>query len=896
MKGNGRNLYRFSTDDMKFEVPFFQREYVWDEDDWGALLNSIMIEREDRMPFIGSFIFQPKDNGNSNVRVIDGQQRIITLSILVKALIDFYGSNLPSFFLNSLLQFIYSIKSDNFNFQPIYTLRLEPSNADKKAFELVMKYPFEASAISSDVSKIVRAYNFYINQIEKLSDSEKKRLVNKLLTHTDFFVEISLEPSDDEQQIFDSVNSLGQGLTVADLVKNYLFQKIKACYSDDEQGHAQVLKIYNDTWDSVFSNDKDFWGNDNKKAKKNKNKLVDFLKDYATIKGIYGASKNDGVSGLFAGFKSYINNLKSNELVMFANDIKNYASAYYEMFTKFEKVNDFKMSDYFNSTLLLLTEIKHTTFNPYLLKLYVDKPSDLKDKIYALQKFIIQRLIYAESNKNYNKICEELLKKDDPIKYLAEYSTEADYSKFPVYLNKIKKSDDSIARVILFLIEMIRRDKNQNYHSNALSFPRGKNVLSLEHVMPQEWEDNWDNVPCYNYDINGNLYEVKDSESIKLVRKARIYSIGNMAILVKDLNSILGNESIDIKINGKNGEPGIKDLGNFSVTEDIVNIYEKENKWDERNIISRSMNLFSELNDYYKFNPNYIEEYAGILNNASNEQIISIEEMNEQFFENEKVGKIVNRAIRFLLINGYISKEELEQLKTKEYTSDIFGGMYLPMFITDARNIYDAHGRSRYYGEPVVLDDKLYFICSQWLEKNKPYIVWWIKSKLGMKAEKPISVIQNKQIKEDADNESEQLSAEEKNKIYDNLKVCIENKFNLNLAFENKKTLANDNVRFILSYSKLYLQGNRHKYWFAYHPEKVVNDGKKEYYVFYCKDDSIGFSLPITFIEDNISALNKSSKGEKVYYHIVIFVDEDKCTILFSRPEIKEVIISDYKL
>ncbi len=86
----GEQSFRFITNTSKFEIPFFQRGYVWDEDNWGPMLEDFLNNKEGQ--FFGSIILKHKikrssDTG-STALVIDGQQRLTTMSILLKAVND----------------------------------------------------------------------------------------------------------------------------------------------------------------------------------------------------------------------------------------------------------------------------------------------------------------------------------------------------------------------------------------------------------------------------------------------------------------------------------------------------------------------------------------------------------------------------------------------------------------------------------------------------------------------------------------------------------------------------------------------------------------------------------------------------------------------------------------
>ena len=149
---------------------------------------------------------------------------------------------------------------------------------------------------------------------------------------------------------------------------------------------------------------------------------------------------------------------------------------------------------------------------------------------------------------------------------------------------------------------------------------------------------------------------------------------------------------------------------------------------------------------------------------------------------------------------------------------------------------------------------------------------------------------------------TESKAGQEKQIIYNRIKNKLENLYDENMWYESRTVLLGNNKRFILAYSKLYMQGKRHKYWFAYHPEKVrLSQNEESYYIFNCKDDDVSLSIPIKVLEDNCKFLNSSQNGDKTHYHIVIFVDIDengnkKTSWLLSKPELKEKDVSIYKL
>lgn len=102
----------------------------------------------------------------------------------------------------------------------------------------------------------------------------------------------------------------------------------------------------------------------------------------------------------------------------------------------------------------------------------------------------------------------------------------------------------------------------------------------------------------------------------------------------------------------------------------------------------------------------------------------------------------------------------------------------------------------------------------------------------------------------------------------------------------------------VMAYSKVYMQGNRRKYWFAVHPTKMkqCNSYQDKYYTFACSDDNIAVSIPFSVMNEHISEMNmsKTKDSGKIYYHMILFVDGNKVNWFLSRPEIKELDISEF--
>lgn len=585
------------------EVPFFQRPYVWEEEHFEALIDSLDNSPEGVMPYFGSVILKEFGGVDSGQFVIiDGQQRCTTFSVLIRAILDVCAEKkcLSANQETRLVDCIYSVKEDT-DGNEIYTAKLTPSNSDKKSFDFVMSMENDRpiSGLEDSTDSIVNAYVYFYNYFT-LNIDKIKPFYMRIVAENKSMIRITLSEKDDEQKIFDSVNSMGKPLSNADIIKNYIFQKLREDAHNDEVKKKQVTDLYLKYWDGIFYADdkKEFWYKEFSVGRIKTDNLECFLKDFAIVKKIYFAKKTTGTYGLCNAFKEYINKLTDDELKEFVKDINAYAKVYYEYKVEYEEINEFVWSDYKNRLLLVLDELDTTTFNPYILMVLKEKPSEAESRFFNLEKFILQRFLFDGTTKNYNQCCEKLLQVDDDKKYLVEYMNDSPVTN-DTYKTRFRKFSNNQARLLLFLIEMLYRNGEEDKYSDSLRI----STYSLEHVMPQKWQTSWYDVAAY--DENSNIIDRNDVDLFIQSRNRAVKSLGNMTLLTTKLNTSVSNSDFETKINGKTtgkNAGGIKKFASSLVTtKSIIDTYENKKIWDEREIYAYESKYFEKLNDYYEF-------------------------------------------------------------------------------------------------------------------------------------------------------------------------------------------------------------------------------------------------------------------------------------------------------
>ncbi len=625
MNGIACNLKYFPINNLKMEIPFFQRPYVWDNENWKTLMSSINDEC-DKMPFIGSFIFQEITPNSKNYSVVDGQQRITTMFVMIKAYLDVFSSKLNPDDASEIRRIILIRKAGALNARATYQSRLTPSAFDKTSYNAVMDFDITSGKDPNeelkDRGQISNAYLYFYNEFRTFDSQVMFDIGQKILSDSNFYIIIDIDSNDDVQKIFDSVNSLGQKLTCADIIKNFLFQKLRSFCVNNAQ-KDDVINVYNENWEDVFySNGKyKYWIDLKSFGKKESSNLDEFLKDFAIIKEFYSSSmkENGKKISLEVAYKKKINSIYSYDgLVDFIHSIKSYANAFYDMINNFNNLSNINISDSLNTTLLILRELEHTTFTPVVLKYYVSNPTDLSNFMKQLQKFVLGTLIYGTSAKNFNKVAEVLVKKNncqECIDYLKQtfnqnmINKNYSFNDFPDGIRQISERNNYQAKLLLFIIEMIKRNGNETKYTGSFKI----SDLTLEHVMPQEFSK-WNYISSYDYDENGQYVEITDTSNKNILRGYKVYSLGNMTLLTGSLNSSIGNEVINVKIDGDGSVDGIRGfVGNLNVTKEIVDLYDNNHIWNEKIINSRTKNLFDCLNSYYCFTTANVEDKKQII-------------------------------------------------------------------------------------------------------------------------------------------------------------------------------------------------------------------------------------------------------------------------------------------
>lgn len=533
------------------EIPFFQRAYVWSEENWERFLNDMLDVATNRQGyFLGSIILKQLDTSSStrvgDVRaVVDGQQRLTTLLLFFKVLCD--ASDKQDFFATTF-----------YNFADEVTLK--HNHNDAAIFEAILEGRLDNKLKEEHRgNKVLEAYEYLKGRQAEIARIDPIAIIMNV-----YFVGIDLARDEDEQQIFDTINSLGVGLSTAELLKNELF------------GRAD-LALYEETWKAVFETDAssvEYWSRRVTSGRSRRENIDLFLQAFLVIQP-HGPD-DVRVENLFAEYKVY---LRDNDVdtPTFVRDLTECANLYRENMDPDVLVREVDSENAVERLGILVFGLSTTTVVPFILYVlrHVESEAERHLMLSLVENYLLRRLVCRETTKNYNRFFTGLVRAGyRNHRELAERLREGQEGNPSIPDDERLRAGfetsnltNQQARVILYLLECSTRDEKK--HSTVLG---GFDHYSLEHLMPKKWRNHW-----------GKLPDDAARERDQALRK-----LGNLSILSARLNISVRDAAWRDKKKGQGKQHGLERYaGGLETLADAL----KQAEWDEARIADRGNRL-----------------------------------------------------------------------------------------------------------------------------------------------------------------------------------------------------------------------------------------------------------------------------------------------------------------
>lgn len=554
----------------QYSIPVYQRNYEWSKEQCVKLFDDILLaHKKDRYHFTGSIVFAPlkTEKKIEYYVVIDGQQRLTTIYILIKALIDCAETEREK---DTLLSAIYNVdKFSQYDIDEASKLKLKPVKSDNKQLMLLMD---EKIGQMDKSSGIFRNYTLFCELIKKtLAENEgfDVRNIYDGLEHLTCAT-IRLDEDDNAQEIFERINSTGVPLSLADKIRNFVLMT-----------EVDQERLYEEYWLKI----ENLVGYDS---------LTTFFLDFLNIK-VEGFQKEDEAYKVFK--KVFEVGYYTNESIL--QEILHYTGLYHA-FTK----GDNRYSQEVNNYLSGLYKLNQTTVYLFLYKVFDDFHNQVIDQnmLEKVLRFLLNysiRRIVCEIPSNslrglyktlYNRVFIRSENKmnyyDAVVSFFQQLTSKDALVTEEVFANDLKFNNlyrkNALCKLLLTSIE--NQGKEHLYTGN----------LTIEHIMPQ------------NQNMS-TVWQRMLGEDWQMVKDKYLHTIGNLTLT--GYNSELGDKPFAEK-KEKLAEVHTK----------IVNLYEDVKNcevWNSETIERRADRLIAEIQKLFSIeqpatkivfmDPRYIE-------------------------------------------------------------------------------------------------------------------------------------------------------------------------------------------------------------------------------------------------------------------------------------------------
>lgn len=792
MKANENKILRLlSGADKRFIIPVYQRPYSWKKDNCVQLMKDLkdVCEYGYSSHFFGSIVFVSQNDGICEEHIIiDGQQRLTTVSLLLLAIRNYVNNNtdiVSGLNPDKIATYLTDEYAENEK-----KLKLKLVQGDDDAYNKLIqnKTPVADNCITAN-------YEYFYSQIENMTSDEIVALYNAIAKLD--IVCISLEPAigDDPQLIFESMNSTGLDLEPSDKIRNYVLMGMKAKDQD---------KFYKKYWEPL----------ENLVERKD---ITKFVRYYLDVK----LRRNVAEKKLYTEFKLYRENSGlSMEAIL--SDVLKYAEYYRIIVSPTESKRSYA------DVLIRINKLEVNTCIPLILDIINAEDEgqisteDSTKAIEIIENYIVRREICGLETNQLNKVFVSLGAEierdveDDNVGYFDAFKREilkkSGKARFPNnhdFMDRFITYELYNAKSSMRKYILERLENSDSKEKVAVEEQVADGTLTIEHVMPQtltpEWKealgDSWELVHSKYLDTPGNLtltaynsdYSNSPFEKKKnLPQKGFIYSKLSLNDYIKECEQwgekeIIERANLLYKLAEKiwwipqteytasdNTEwidwdeeydytnkiiDYVSVMGMVikvsNVTDAFKKVHEALYDLDPMVYHSNSFSWFKtkkkELKKPYQIgkdgfvetNRNSQQKMDSIKAVAENLELSSEDIRysvtterdlfnldDENTYGNVTVGKMAFTMFKYILENGYIIEDEVECLKTKEYTKKLFNKTDYPI-LADSRDANRGNSKIlRYRAEPVKYGEKRIYVTFQWFEDNRKDIIAWFKEHL----------------------------------------------------------------------------------------------------------------------------------------------------------------------
>lgn len=505
MKPATNTLTEIFNADVRYVVPLYQRPYVWDrERHWEPLWEDIGVVLDHYLDgagepirhFLEAIVLEQEDNAPGEpVRrlVIDGQQRLTTLQLLMMAAAraaSADGCDRQARLLTKLTQNDPDLATGDDLF------KVWPTNANQAAFRSVMRTNGVADATPDDPSNTIHeAYAYFRDTIDSWVHAEhpdadqiqeRHEALRVALSGLLQVVSINLEPGDNPQVIFETLNARGTPLLAMDLVKNAVFYRA-------QRSGADVDDLNGSVWEPELG--RKYWGQSIRQGRLNRPRAELFLMHWLAMK----LGRMVPATELFSQFRMHILDAPgAPDMALLIHELCRDAAV-------MRGFDDQPVGSVEEQFFRHLDALDTTTVLPVALLLYRTGELAAEQRrrgLRALESWLVRRMLCGYTAANYNRLTADLLRQitadvghaDDVIVRFLR-SSAATSAVWPTDETVIQSLTTrrlygwvSQKRIVMVLSALELALRKSNKVEDIYALPSN---LTIEHIMPQASTENW---------------------------------------------------------------------------------------------------------------------------------------------------------------------------------------------------------------------------------------------------------------------------------------------------------------------------------------------------------------------------------------------------------------------
>lgn len=571
-----------------FVIPLFQRPYVWrEEEQWGPLWNDIRRITELRIAeprsnathFLGAVVIQSHEAQSKRLttwNVIDGQQRLTTLQILADATCALLAESGQVKLSGQLERLTHN--DENFVEEGDSRLKVRHLNKDRGAFDEVMtaEPPIDHADLANAGSQISAAHAYFSTVVEQwLGAAEEHTYAIRARELTDVLldglqlVSIELDASENSQEIFETLNARGTPLTAADLVRNFVFQRLEAEGGD-------TARAYREDWPFETK----FWMKDVSVGRNFVSRSSLFLNQWLMAR----TGEEVSPQATFNRFKSYVE-LESGQPMDDLLPVIKLQAQQYESWTEAAS----RPGGSLNATEMAVYRMQASgveLLRPLLIWLHEpgkDLPTETIARIIqAAESWVVRRQLLRLSGSGLGRIVADVIAAystaprsdlaERVIGHLARLNVTTTYWPGDEELRRALAIEAAYSRFPRGRLRMILEAAEDHFRAETGQPQIERKGYPIEHLLPRSWKETW---PVGTPD---------EAE----FRQAHVHLLGNLTLLTSSLNSKVSNGPWPTK------RSALQDHNTITLTGRVIKRTEQED-WDEELIDERTKVLVDVL-------------------------------------------------------------------------------------------------------------------------------------------------------------------------------------------------------------------------------------------------------------------------------------------------------------